>query len=606
MSDTLTIKRMLADRAADVAEHLLPGGHKEGHEWRAGSTAGEAGKSLGVHLSGPKAGVWSDFATGEGGDLLDLWCKAKGLTLAQALDEARAWLGVTRPALHRPVQRQYVRPAKPQCTTPKGRALDYLKEDRNLPTASTDAYRIGETATGDIVFPFLLPDGTLALVKTRKPEDGARSKPTAADCELVLFGWQVISENAREVTICEGEIDALSLHAYGFPALSVPIGGGGGNKQRWIESEFERLERFEKIYLATDMDDEGEKAAAEIANRLGRHRCLRVRLPRKDANECLVDGVPRDEVERAFAEAHSLDPEGLRRASEYADNVVSLFWPQEGQHLGYRTPYGKLGTNLVFRPAEVTVWTGDAGAGKSQIISDCLADWIQQGARVCLSSLEMKPAQTLKRLCKQVVGADRPTEGAIRAALHWLDRGLLLYELTGKAKADALLDVFSYARAKYGCDTFIIDSLMRLGIAGDDYNSQEAAIFRLVDWTIANGVHIHLVAHSRKGDRERGAPETQDIKGAMEIGANAFNIVSVWRNRQLEEALRETTDEAERATLAAKPGVILNVAKQRNGDFEGKIGLWFDQATYRYRSAHDDATWTRRYLPEDWQTEAAA
>src|SRR5262249_26891378 len=70
-----------------------------------------------------------------------------------------------------------------------------------------------------------------------------------------------IDPEAREVSIAEGEIDALSAWDYGWPALSPPFGGGGGKKQAWIESEFERLLRFEVIYLALDMDDEGEAAA---------------------------------------------------------------------------------------------------------------------------------------------------------------------------------------------------------------------------------------------------------------------------------------------------------------------------------------------------------
>lgn len=44
------ISKRLADRAADVARHLLPGGKREGAEWRAGDASGEKGKSLGVHL----------------------------------------------------------------------------------------------------------------------------------------------------------------------------------------------------------------------------------------------------------------------------------------------------------------------------------------------------------------------------------------------------------------------------------------------------------------------------------------------------------------------------------------------------------------------------
>jgi twinkle protein len=204
-----------------------------------------------------------------------------------------------------------------------------------------------------------------------------------------------------------------------------------------------------------------------------------------------------------------------------------------------------------------------------------------------------------------VIGTDCPTEAATRAALAWLQGGLLLYDHTGKQTIEEMLRLFDYGRARYGCDQFVIDSLMRLGVAGDDYGTQETVIFRIVEWAMKTGVHVHLVAHAKKGERDRGAPQTEDIKGAMEIGANAFNIVSVWRDRRHEEQVAglESSGQADaaRELRNERPGVILNVAKQRNGDFEGKVGLWFDQKTYRYRSRADQASWKREYLPEGWQ-----
>lgn len=577
------IKRELSIRAQAVAELLLPNGRKESSEWRVGSIGGEPGQSLGVHLTGPKAGVWSDFAAGKGGDLLDLWCAVRGVGLTEAMNQACDFLGLQRPSLHRPVVKSYTAPEKPKCRKPIERVRDYLVEERNIRPDILDAYRIGEDGL-KIVFPFIRPDGTLAMVKTRDAVDGAKPVPTAAGCEKILFGWQAIPENAREVVLTEGEIDALSVASMGRAALSVPFGGGGGNKQDWIESEYDNLDRFEKIYLCLDMDEPGEQAAQTIAERLGRHRCYRVRLPKKDANECLVDGMTAEEFTACLSRAETYDPAGLKLPSAFSDQVVNLFYPEPGKRAGCGTPYGKLSGKLLFRPSEVTIWSGDSGAGKSQILSDCVVHWVSEGARVCLSSLEMAPAQTLKRMVKQTVGADRPPQDMAVGALQWLDRGLILYELTGKASAESLLKIFDYARAKYGCDVFVIDSLMRLGLLTDDYNSQEAVMYELVNWAIAKNVHVHLVAHSRKGDQQRGAPETADIKGAMEVGANAFNIITIWRDRKHEQAVKENPGDE---SLKAKPGVVLNVAKQRNGDFEGKIGLWFDQETYQYRSAED-------------------
>jgi twinkle protein len=602
LMDASELKRMLADRAQAVAEMLLPAGKMASHEWRAGSIAGEPGKSLGVHLRGAKAGVWSDFGTGESGDLLDLWCAVKRIPFTAAMDEARAWLGVERPKLQAE-KREWKRPQKPECHQPKDRAWAYLTEDRNLPVKILQDYKIGEDDKGNIIFPFLHPDGTLALVKRRDSIDGAKPVPTEAECEPILFGWQAIPENARSIILTEGEIDAMSWAAYGHPAMSVPFGGGGGGKQKWIENEYDRLDRFEKIYLAMDMDAPGDEAAHEIASRLGTHRCVRVKMPCKDGNRCLVDGIKADAMAKALVDATWFEQVGIRSPSEYLPKLEALFWPGENEHIGFRTPYGSLGHKLLFRPAEVTIWTGDSGAGKTQILNDCIVDWIKQGARVCLSSLEMQPQQTLKRMCKQVVGTDRPTREAIGAALQYMDPGLFIYDVIGKQKLDEMLRVFSYARARYGCNMFVIDSLMRLGVAGDDYNTQESVIFRLVEWAMSSSVHLHLVAHAKKGERDRGAPAIEDIKGAMELGANAFNIISVWRDRKFEDKVAEmqqaNPDEA-RKMLAVYGGVVMNVAKQRNGDFEGKIGLWFDQKTYRYRSKLDGESWRRDYLPADW------
>ncbi|WP_273756967.1 bifunctional DNA primase/helicase, partial [Bartonella sp. MM73XJBT] len=400
----------------------------------------------------------------------------------------------------------------------------------------------------------------------------------------------------RTLVITEGEIDALSLAAYGYPAVSVPFGGGNGGKQNWIENEFDHLESFETIFLATDMDKPGEEAAHEIASRLGRHRCYRVRLPRKDANDCLTAGIDAATIRAAFSAAKSFAPEGLRHASDYKDQVIGLFWPEPEQHIGYTLPYPKLNGKLHFRPAELTLWSGASGAGKSQLLSDCIPHWISQNSRLCLASLEMKGAQSLRRLTKQTGGLEQPTREMIERVLQFLDDGLILYEHVGKSSVNTLLDVFDYCRARYGCDQFIIDSLMRLGIASDDYAGQEQAVYKMVDWAVLNNVHIHLVAHARKGGLDKDIPGTEDIKGASEIGANAFNIITIWRNRSLEDKIFAASLTQEKADLEKRPSVIMNIAKQRSGDFEGKIGLWFDKKTYRYRCSCEHPATPRHYL----------
>lgn len=89
------IAEQLAGRAEQLCQRLLPNGHKEKHEWICGSVQGEKGQSLGVHLDGDKAGVWHDFTTGEGGDLIGLIKAVTGLDARDAIRWAKDWLGIS-------------------------------------------------------------------------------------------------------------------------------------------------------------------------------------------------------------------------------------------------------------------------------------------------------------------------------------------------------------------------------------------------------------------------------------------------------------------------------------------------------------------------------
>lgn len=90
---------LLASRIDALCLDLLPAGVREGREWRVGSVAGEAGRSMAVHLDGPRAGVWCDWAgrAEDRGDALDL---VAAVLFAgdkkRALRWARGWLGLER------------------------------------------------------------------------------------------------------------------------------------------------------------------------------------------------------------------------------------------------------------------------------------------------------------------------------------------------------------------------------------------------------------------------------------------------------------------------------------------------------------------------------
>ena len=94
MSPAAQVAAALSARADDVCRRYLPQGRRQGRYWSAGDARGARGRSLFVRLAPPGVpGKWTDSATGEHGDLLDLIRIASGTgSLRAALAEAHAFL----------------------------------------------------------------------------------------------------------------------------------------------------------------------------------------------------------------------------------------------------------------------------------------------------------------------------------------------------------------------------------------------------------------------------------------------------------------------------------------------------------------------------------
>jgi twinkle protein len=564
------LSQRLSEVADRVARELLPNGSKEGHEWRCGSVHGEAGKSLGVHLSGSKAGVWSDFSAGTSGDLLDLWMAVRGCGLPEAMEQAARFIGVQ---IDRPEVKTYPKPKRPDGLSTKSESvMSWLKETRKLSAESIAAYKVVCHGNDFVMFPHLR-NGELCNYKVRNIHDKKQMR-VAGGCEQMLFGWQAVPSNARSVVICEGELDAISLHQYGYPALSVFSGAGN---HAWLDNEFPYLERFDDIYLCLDDDEHGKAGTNTLVERLGRDRCMIVTLPRKDANDCLMAGIGKDEIDAAFANARSLAPHNLRNASAFTNDVLNLFYPANGDIAGVMFPWAKIMRLVHIRQAEMSIWTGISGHGKSQLLGQVLLSSADQGERICIASLEMKPGRTIQRMIRQALGSSQPTHTDIRNVMEWMDGRFWFYDFVGEVETDRLMEIFAYARKRYGVTQFVVDNLMMLDASEEDLDKQSKTVKKLLAFKSEHNCHIHLVAHARKGQDESKAPRKMDVKGSGNIVNQADNVFSVWRNKPKEESDSPSEND---------PDAILYVDKQRNGEWEGALPLWYDRSSLSYRDSY--------------------
>lgn len=561
------IAQRLAGRAEELARYLLPGGKKTGGEWECGSVSGGEGKSLKVRLSGDKVGLWCDFATGtEKGDLIDLWKIARNLSIGQAIREAKEWLGIREPAFE-PAKKQYSRPKKNgiEKLTEESPVFAYLKNERGLTADAIKAFKVSEKG-GAMVFPFLSPEGEALNIKyidVQRDEKGKKVIRSEPNCPPCLFGWQAIDEG-RTVTICEGEIDAITLHQFGLPALSVPFGAGKGSKNDWIDYEWENLSRFDTIYLCYDQDEAGQSCIMEVAERLGKHRCRIVSLPHKDPNECLTKGTPPDQIATCWLKAKSISPPEICDPAHFHQAVVEYFHPPGGKPLGLFPILfaGKIG----FRPGEVTIWTGISGHGKSLLLGEVMLFAAIEGERVAIASMEMKPHQTLGRMLRQTTVKETPTVDEIAGCLDWMRGKVWVYDVMGNIAPSKLLELMQYSRCRHAVTHFVIDSLMKCNIGSDDYNAQREFMNSVSSFAKTHNCHVHLVAHARKGKDETAVVGKMEIKGSSDIFNQADNCLTVWRNKAKEE--QKSSDDTD-------PDAVVFCDKQRESGWEGKVRLHY-------------------------------
>lgn len=100
--DASELARRLAREAEAVCRHYLSKGRRQGRYWMVGDVRNTPGRSMFVRLSGPEsgsgaAGRWTDSASTEYGDLLDVIRESRGfIDFRDVADEARRFLSLPR------------------------------------------------------------------------------------------------------------------------------------------------------------------------------------------------------------------------------------------------------------------------------------------------------------------------------------------------------------------------------------------------------------------------------------------------------------------------------------------------------------------------------
>ena len=213
------LARHLAAHAEEVCRQYLSNGRRAGHYWVVGDVHNSRGRSLYVRLDGPlsgqgAAGKWTDAATGEHGDLLDLIrLRCAFSALGAAMDEARSFLALPRP------------------TAEPGRHRSY--ERRSTPEAARRLFRAGRPIFGTPAEAYLRARGITAVDSPMlrfHPSVSYRAHDQAPFCRLPAMLAAITDLDGRIVGVNRTWLDAERLSVADLDAprkvLGVLLGHG--------------------------------------------------------------------------------------------------------------------------------------------------------------------------------------------------------------------------------------------------------------------------------------------------------------------------------------------------------------------------------------------
>jgi KaiC/GvpD/RAD55 family RecA-like ATPase len=225
-------------------------------------------------------------------------------------------------------------------------------------------------------------------------------------------------------------------------------------------------------------------------------------------------------------------------------------------------PADPTGANLRLYPGGVSVWSGYPGEGKTTQLRQMAIAMAGRGEPTFFASLEEDPEDLLLRLCMVANGLrEIEHEETFGDFLHWSRERLYVWGVVGSASGTELLAVIR-SLARRGLKQAVIDSLMCLDVANDDFEKQRQFANAVAATARVSGVHIHLVVHPRKIISRDIDPDINDVAGAREIAGIADNVIFVRRGPD------------DMGTDFAKSSLV-HVLKNRHGGWCGKIHAYF-------------------------------
>jgi len=400
-----------------------------------------------------------------------------------------------------------------------------------------------------------------------------------------LFGQNLFNQGGKFVTLCEGEIDAMSAYQMlgsKWPVISVKSGAASAFEN--CKQSLQYLNKFETVVLCFDNDVQGKKASQKVAQLFEPNKCKIVNLDMKDANEYLKTGQ-KEKFTNAWWNAKAYTPAGIINLADLGD---SLFEEDYCETCLY--PWPKMNEKTYgIRTGELVCFTSGAGMGKSSIIRE-LMHHIMLSTKDNIGVLCME--ENTKNTAFNIMSVEASSRLYIREIRkeytkkqlrEWRDKTVgsgrfFAFDHFGSISNDEILDRVRYMAKALDCKWVFLDHLSILVSGneefGDERKSIDVLMTKLRSLVEETGIALLLVSHLRRPTGDKGHEDGREVslshlRGSASIAHLSDSVVAMERNQQAD-------DETEANTTT------IRVLKNRyTGDTGIACYLYYDKETGR-------------------------
>lgn len=437
---------------------------------------------------------------------------------------------------------------------PRGGGLIEDIEFRAIPKRKLDeetcrkwGYGFGTNRRGTVVqvANYYDTDGVVVAQKIRGPNKDFKVLGDAKN--MGLYGRHLWTSGGKRLVVTEGELDALSVSQVQenrWPVVSIPNGVQSAEKA--FRAALTWLETFETVVIMFDMDEPGQKAAKACAALLSPGKAAIARLPKKDASDCLQEGLEKELINamwraEVFRPDGILDAEAVRRLVAEAPVQMPLF----------RFPLKKLDemTGGVRRSEIVLIGSG-TGMGKTEFAREIAIHASLQGLNVGYVALEESVQRTYIGIAGMLLGvqlkkAAKPvdTPGYNEVCDKYLRDKWFFYDHFGSLDEENLIAKLRYLRIACRVDLIVLDhiSIVVSGLESDDERRTiDHLMTRCRSLTQETGVAMIMISHMNQPEKgaaleEGGKTSIHRFRGSRGIGQLIDTAIGLERNQQADD-----------------------------------------------------------------------